>query len=82
MKSWNEFKNQNEANCLSGISYTVNRLKSVLNEKDYEALAGDVLLLKNLIMTGKRHSRFEDISNLKPMIFNLDLELQRSDDIC
>ena len=49
MKEWNEFENQDVANLLSGISYTVNRLKNKLSKKDYQALAGDIILLKNKI---------------------------------
>lgn len=70
MKEWNEFENQDVANLLSGISYTINKLKEVLNKKDYEALAGDIILLKNKLLVGNRHSRYEDISDLKPIIEN------------
>lgn len=70
MKEWNEFENQDVANLLSGISYTINKLKEILSEKDYEALAGDVILLKNKLITDNRHSRYEDISDLKPIIEN------------
>jgi len=73
-KHWTEFENQNIANLLSGLSYTVNKLKKVLNEKDYQALAGDVILLKNKIMANKRHSRYEDISHLYPVIINEKLK--------
>ena len=72
MKEWNEFENQDVANLLSGISYTVNRLKEVLSPKDYEALAGDVILLKNKLITGSRTSRYFDKSNLSPLIKNVD----------
>ena len=74
MKSWDEFENQNVANLLSGISYTVNRLRNILSIKDYEALAGDIILLKNEMLTNKRHSRYEDISNLIPIIKNERIE--------
>lgn len=70
MKSWNEFENQDVANLLSGISYTVNRLKEKLNKEDYESLAGDIILLKNKLIIGNRHSRYEDISDLYPKIEN------------
>lgn len=74
MKEWNNFENQDVANLLSGISYTVNSLKKVLSSKEYEALAGDIILLKNKIMANKRHSRYEDISNLSPLIKNKKLD--------
>lgn len=70
MKDWNEFENQDVANLLSGISYTVNNLKRKLNKKDYQALAGDVILLKNKLLFGNRHSRYEDVSDLVPIIKN------------
>lgn len=70
MKNWNEFENQDVANLLSGISYTVNNLKRKLNKKDYQALAGDVILLKNKLLFGNRHSRYEDVSDLVPIIKN------------
>lgn len=70
MKGWNEFENQDVANLLSGISYTVVRLKEKLNKEDYESLAGDIILLKNKIIIGDRHSRYEDKSNLYPEIEN------------
>ena len=70
MKSWDEFENQDTANLLSGISYTVNRLKEKLNKEDYESLAGDIILLKNKLIIGNRHSRYEDISDLYPKIEN------------
>ena len=70
MKSWDEFENQDAANLLSGISYTVNRLKEKLNKEDYESLAGDIILLKNKLIIGNRHSRYEDISDLYPKIEN------------
>lgn len=70
MKDWNEFENQDVANLLSGISCTINKLKNILSDKDYEALAGDVILLKNKLIIGSRHSRYEDISDLKPVIEN------------
>ena len=74
MKTWDEFENQNVANLLSGISYTVNRLRNILSIKDYEALAGDIILLKNELLANKRHSRYEDISNLIPIIENERIE--------
>jgi hypothetical protein len=74
MKEWNDFQNQDVANLLSGISYTVNRLKSKLSKKDYEALAGDVILLKNKLLFGNRYSRYEDVSDLKPIIVNKSLK--------
>lgn len=74
MKSWDEFENQDTANLLSGISYTVNRLKEKLNKEDYESLAGDIILLKNKLIIGNRHSRYEDISDLYPKI-----EIEKSD---
>lgn len=70
MKSWDKFENQDAANLLSGISYTVNRLKEKLNKEDYESLAGDIILLKNKLIIGNRHSRYEDISDLYPKIEN------------
>lgn len=70
MKSWNEFENQDVANLLSGISYTINKLKEKLNKEDYESLAGDIILLKNKLIIGNRHSRYEDISDLYPKIEN------------
>lgn len=74
MKEWNDFENQDVANLLSGISYTVNNLKRKLTKKDYQALAGDVILLKNKLLFGNRHSRYEDVSDLKPIIINKSLE--------
>lgn len=71
MKNWDEFENQDIANLLSGISYNVNKLKDVLDNKDYEALAGDIILLKNKLMVGNRHSRYEDISDLQPIVINM-----------
>ena len=70
MKSWNEFENQDVANLLSGISYTVVRLKEKLSKEDYESLAGDIILLKNKLIIGNRHSRYKDISDLYPKIEN------------
>lgn len=70
MKSWDEFENQDVANLLSGISFTVNRLKDYLTEENYQALAGDVILLKNKLITGNRHSRYEDITDLCPLLIN------------
>lgn len=70
MKGWNEFENQDVANLLSGISYTVVRLKEKLSKEDYESLAGDIILLKNKLIIGNRHSRYEDISDLYPKIKN------------
>ena len=69
-KEWNEFENQDVANLLSGISYTVNSLKHKLSKKDYQALAGDIILLKNKILFGNRHSRYEDVSDLIPIVIN------------
>lgn len=74
MKSWDEFENQDVANLLSGISYTINKLKEKLNKEDYESLAGDIILLKNKLIIGNRHSRYEDISDLYPKI-----EIEKSD---
>lgn len=51
MKRWYDFEDQDVADLLSGISYTVNRLKNILNQKDYQALAGDIILLKNKILS-------------------------------
>lgn len=70
MKSWNEFEEQDIANLLSGISYIVNKLKEKLNEEDYQSLAGDIILLKNKLIYGSRHSRYEDVSDLYPIIIN------------
>lgn len=72
MKEWNEFENQDVANLLSGISSTVIKLKKVLSSEDYEALAGDIILLKNKLITGSRTSRYFDKSNLSPLIMNVD----------
>lgn len=72
MKEWNEFENQDVANLLSGISSTVIKLKKVLSPEDYEALAGDIILLKNKLITGSRTSRYFDKSNLSPLIMNVD----------
>ena len=69
-KEWNEFENQDIANLLSGISYTINNLKNKLTKKDYQALAGDIILLKNKLLFGNRHSRYEDVSDLVPIIKN------------
>ena len=74
MKEWSDFENQDVANLLSGISYTVNNLKRKLTRKDYQALAGDVILLKNKLLFGNRHSRYEDVSDLIPIIINKPLE--------
>lgn len=74
MKDWSDFENQDVANLLSGISYTVNDLKRKLTKKDYQALAGDVILLKNKLLFGNRHSRYEDVSDLKPIIINKSLK--------
>ncbi len=73
-KEWSDFENQDVANLLSGISYTVNNLKRKLTKKDYQALAGDVILLKNKLLFGNRHSRYEDVSNLIPIIINKPLK--------
>jgi hypothetical protein len=73
-KEWNEFENQDVANLLSGISYTINRLKNKLTKKDYQALAGDIILLKNKILFGGRYSRYEDVSGLIPIIKNEKLK--------
>ena len=74
MKEWSDFENQDVANLLSSISYTVNNLKRKLTKKDYQALAGDVILLKNKLLFGNRHSRYEDVSDLKPIIINKSLK--------
>ena len=73
-KEWNEFENQDIANLLSGISYTINDLKNKLTKKDYQALAGDIILLKNKLLFGNRHSRYEDVSGLIPVIKNEKLK--------
>ena len=70
MKSWYEFEERDIANLLSGISFTINGLKEKLSKEDYQALAGDVILLKNKLIIGDRHSRYEDKSNLYPKIEN------------
>lgn len=70
MKSWDSFEEKDIANLLSGISYTVNKLKEKLNEEDYQSLAGDIILLKNKLIYGNRHSRYEDVSDLYPIIIN------------
>lgn len=57
MKQWYDFEDQDVADLLSGISYTVNRLKNILNQKDYQALAGDIILLKNKILTNVRNPK-------------------------
>lgn len=74
MKHWNEFENQDVANLLSGISFNLIKLKNKLSKEDYQGLAGDLILLKNKLITGNRHSRFEDISNLYPKIENEKVE--------
>ena len=70
MKWWYEFEERDIANLLSGISFTINELKEKLSKEDYQALAGDVILLKNKLIIGDRHSRYEDKSNLYPKIEN------------
>lgn len=70
MKSWYEFEERDIANLLSGISFTINELKEKLSKEDYQALAGDAILLKNKLIIGDRHSRYEDKSNLYPKIEN------------
>lgn len=70
MKSWYEFEERDIANLLSGISFTINELKEKLSKEDYQALAGDIILLKNKLIIGDRHSRYEDKSNLYPKIKN------------
>ena len=74
MKSWDSFEEKDIANLLSGISHTVNKLKEKLNEEDYQSLAGDIILLKNKLIYGKRHSRYKDVSDLYPTIINEKLE--------
>lgn len=74
MKSWDSFEEKDIANLLSGISYTVNSLKDKLSEEDYRSLAGDIILLKNKLIYGNRHSRFEDVSDLYPTIINEKIE--------
>lgn len=69
-KEWDKFENQDVANLLSGLSSTVRRLKNRLSKEDYEMLSGDVILLKNKLIVGTRHSRYEDISYLYPKIEN------------
>lgn len=69
-KEWDKFENQDVANLLSGLSSTVRKLKSRLSKEDYEMLSGDVILLKNKLIIGTRHSRYEDISYLYPKIEN------------
>lgn len=69
-KSWNEFDEQDNANLLFSISCIINRLKEKLNKEDYESLAGDIIMLKNKLIIGNRHSRYEDISYLYPKIEN------------
>jgi hypothetical protein len=70
MKSWDSFEEKDIANLLSGISHNVNELKGKLNQEDYQSLAGDIILLKNKLIYGNRHSRYEDISYLYPKIEN------------
>lgn len=67
-KNWDEFENQDVANLLSGVSNTINQLKNKLSKEDYESLAGDIILLKNKLIIGSRHSRYEDVSFLYPKI--------------
>ena len=74
MKSWDSFEEKDIANLLSGISHTVNKLKEKLNEEDYQSLAGDIILLKNKLIYGNRHSRYKDVSDLYPTIINEKLE--------
>ena len=69
-KELNKFENQDVANLLSGLSSTVRKLKNRLSKEDYEMLSGDVILLKNKLIIGTRHSRYEDISYLYPKIEN------------
>lgn len=69
-KEWDKFENQDVANLLSGLSSTVRKLKNRLSKEDYEMLSGDVILLKNKLIIGTRHSRYEDISHLYPKIEN------------
>lgn len=69
-KKWDKFENQDVANLLSGLSSTVSKLKNRLSKEDYEMLSGDVILLKNKLIIGTRHSRYEDISYLYPKIEN------------
>lgn len=69
-KEWDKFENQDVANLLSGLSSTVRKLKNRLSKEDYEMLSGDVILLKNKLIIGTRHSRYEDISYLYPKIEN------------
>lgn len=69
-KEWDKFENQDVANLLSGLSSTVRKLKNRLSKEDYEMLSGDVILLKNKLIVGTRHSRYEDISYLYPKIEN------------
>lgn len=69
-KSWNEFDEQDNSNLLFSISCIINRLKEKLNKEDYESLAGDIIMLKNKLIIGNRHSRYEDISYLYPKIEN------------
>lgn len=70
------FEEKDIANLLSGISYTVNKLKEKLNEEDYQSLAGDIILLKNKLIYGNRHSRYEDVSDLYPIIINEKIEVE------
>ena len=74
MKHWNEFENQDVANLLSGISFNLIKLKNKLSNEDYQGIAGDLILLKNKLIVGNRHSRFEDISDLYPKIENEKVE--------
>ena len=74
MKSWDSFEEKDIANLLSGISYTVNNLKNKLSEEDYQSLSGDIILLKYKLIYGNRHSRFEDVSDLYPIIINEKIE--------
>lgn len=74
MKHWNEFENQDVANLLSAISFNLIKLKNKLSKEDYQGIAGDLILLKNKLITGSRHSRFEDISDLYPRIENEKVE--------
>jgi len=69
-KKWSEFEDTDTANLLCSISYTINNLRGELTKKDYQALAGDIILLKNKLLYGNRHSRYEDVSGLIPIIKN------------
>lgn len=84
MKSWDEFENQDVANLLSGISYTINKLKEKLNKEDFKLLEKAKKELENhisrnmsalsiIMACGGNYDSMEDEAKLKTLDLLIEL---------